>query len=82
MNEFENRVIELLTFLHEDVREMKRDVNSMDKRLSNVEKEIPKINLHLQEHTLSMMRLADELKQVMGHEKRITRLEMLVEGAK
>lgn len=93
MNEFENRVIELLTFLHEDAREMKKDLREVKADLkgfkeetrnnfNDVRGELFKVNANFQVLNRDVLKLAEVAEKTFEHEKRITRLEMLVEGAK
>jgi uncharacterized protein YdcH (DUF465 family) len=86
------RIVELLTeMLHEQkqtndrlgtmdqrLEQMELHLEHMDKRLERVEKQQQTTNLKLQELTLSNLKLADELHNVMQLGDRVTRLEAAV----
>ena len=65
------RIVELLTEMLEEQRQM-------NMRLERVEKQQQTTNLKLQELTLSNLRLADELHNLMQLGDRVTRLEAAV----
>ncbi len=72
------RIIELLTEMLGELRQMDGRLGSMDKRLERVEKHQQTTNLKLQELTLSNLKLADEIRTVVQHGERIVRLEAAV----
>jgi Sec-independent protein translocase protein TatA len=65
--------------LRDEMKGMRKDMNQrfekMDQRFEKMEKEQHKTNLLLAEHSRSILTLADKLKVVVDHERRIAKLE-------
>ena len=90
--ENEDRILEVLSesLKRQDqmLEEMKKTNERLDQtngrlykveiEMTKVQEELVKLNLHTNENTRAIIKLADRLEQVVDHEKRIAKLESIV----
>lgn len=88
----ENRIVELLaemvkgqdkligevSSLKTEVSSMKTEVSSMKTDISSIKVEITKQGLQTAENSRAILKLAEEIRLVAQHEKRISKLELAV----
>jgi predicted nucleic acid-binding Zn-ribbon protein len=85
----DNRIIDLLTDLLYEMRDVKAEIKgikeelvSLNKRVENLEHQQAQTNLGISELRLSVMRLAEEAVTIRDHEDRLHKLEAEVFGKK
>lgn len=69
------RIIELLTDMLQEQRNLHKEQKITNLRLDKLEKQQAKTNIAINDLQLSVMQLAEKLEIVFQHEKRINRLE-------
>jgi len=81
----EERIVELLAEMVKgqdkligEVSQLKVEVSLVKDEVSDMKKEMVKQNLQLSENSRSILKLADEIRLVAEHEKRISKLELTV----
>jgi len=57
---------------------MKKEISSVKKEILNMKGEVVKLNLNTSENSRAVLKLADEIRLVAEHEKRIAKLESIV----
>ncbi|HYF67709.1 MAG TPA: hypothetical protein VD884_06220 [Ohtaekwangia sp.] len=81
----ENRIVELLAEMVKgqdkligEVSSLKTEVSSMKTDISSIKIEITKQGLQTAENSRAILKLAEEIRLVAQHEKRISKLELAV----
>lgn len=81
----ENRIVELLAEMVKgqdkligEVSSLKTEVSSMKTDISSIKVEITKQGLQTAENSRAILKLAEEIRLVAQHEKRISKLELAV----
>lgn len=74
----QHRVIELLAEMVKGQDKLVREVTSLKKEMTSIKEEAVKQALLLAENSRAILKLADEIRLVAEHEKRISRLELAV----
>lgn len=81
----EDRIVELLAEMVKgqdrligEVSGMKYEVSNVKIEISEMKKEMFKQGLQLAENSRAILKLADEIRLVAAHEKRISKLELTV----
>jgi len=81
----EQKIVELLAEmvkgqdrLTDEVSGMKKEISSVKKEILNMKGEVVKLNLNTSENSRAVLKLADEIRLVAEHEKRIAKLESIV----
>ena len=81
----EDRIVELLSDmvkgqdrLTDEVSDLKKEVSGVKTEITKMKGEIVKLNLNTSENSRAILKLADEIRLVAEHEKRIVRLESIV----
>jgi hypothetical protein len=81
----DNRIIELLAEMVKgqdklvgEVTQMKNEITGVKNEITEVKREAIKQGLQLAENSRAILKLADEIKLVAEHEKRISKLELTV----
>ena len=81
----EDRIVELLSDmvkgqdrLTDEVSDLKKEVSGVKTEITKMKGEIVKLNLNTSENSRAILKLADEIRLVAEHEKRIAKLESIV----
>ncbi len=81
----EDRIVELLAEmvkgqdrLTDEVSDLKKEVSGVKTEITKMKGEIVKLNLNTSENSRAILKLADEIRLVAEHEKRIAKLESIV----
>jgi hypothetical protein len=74
----ENRIIEILAEVVKKQDVMAGDIASIRSDVTGIREEMVKHNLQIAENSRAVLKLADEMRLVVEHEKRISKLEHVV----
>ncbi len=74
----ENRIIELLAVMVKGQDHLTAEVPGMKNDISEMKVELFKHNLQIAGNSRAVLKLADEIRLVAEHEKRISKLELTV----
>ena len=81
----EDRIVELLSDmvkgqdrLTDEVSDLKKEVSGVKTEITKMKGEIVKLNLNTSENSRAILKLADEIRLVAEHERRIVKLESIV----
>ncbi len=74
----EDRIVELLAEMVKGQDRLTGEVSLMKGELTEMKKEMFKQSLQLSENSRAILKLADEIRLVAEHEKRISKLELTV----
>ncbi len=74
----EDRIVELLTEMVKGQDQLIEKVSGLEKEMFKMSGEIVKLNLNTSENSRAILKLADEIRMVAEHEKRISKLESVV----
>ncbi len=74
----EDRIVEHLAEMVKGQDRLVGEVSQMKEGISNMEKEMYKQSLQLSENSRAILKLADEIRLVAEHAKRISKLELTV----
>ena len=74
----EDRIVELLAEMVKGQDRLTGEVSLVKGEVSEIKKEMFKQSLQLSENSRAILKLADEIRLVAEHEKRISKLELTV----
>lgn len=74
----EDRIVELLAEMVKGQDQLIEKVSGLEKEMFKMSGEIVKLNLNTSENSRAILKLADEIRMVAEHERRISKLESVV----
>lgn len=74
----EDKIVELLAEMVKGQDHLIGEVSGMKKQISKLNSEVVKLNLSTSENSRAILKLADEIRLVAEHEKRISKLESII----